>query len=297
VYPSARRSIRVVGGRSLLHRRFCRRGGRPFVAINCAAITETLLESELFGHEKGAFTGAVAQKKGKLEIAEGGTVLLDEIGELSLALQAKLLRVLQEKAFERVGGTRQVRVDFRLVAATNRDLVAAIDGGAFRRDLYYRLNVESLSMPPLRERREDIALLANTFLRRQSEKAKRQVVGFSDEALACLMGYDWPGNVRELENAIEHAVVLGQDSLVRPDDLPEAVAEAGSSTSSSAASGTLGFHEAVRRTKIDVIERALAQSGGHPVAAARLLGLHPNYLHRLIRNLQLKNGRTRGDGG
>jgi transcriptional regulator with GAF, ATPase, and Fis domain len=273
------------------------RAGRPFVAINCAAITETLLESELFGHEKGAFTGAVAQKKGKLEIAEGGTVLLDEIGELSLALQAKLLRVLQEKAFERVGGTRQVRVDFRLVAATNRDLVAAIDGGAFRRDLYYRLNVVSLSMPPLRERREDIALLANTFLRRQSEKAKRQVVGFSDEALACLMGYDWPGNVRELENAIEHAVVLGQDSLVRPDDLPEAVAEAGSSTSSSAASGTLGFHEAVRRTKIDVIERALAQSGGHPVAAARLLGLHPNYLHRLIRNLQLKNGRTRGDGG
>jgi Nif-specific regulatory protein len=272
------------------------RAGRPFVAINCAAITETLLESELFGHEKGAFTGAATQKKGKLEVAEGGTVLLDEIGELTLALQAKLLRVLQEKAFERVGGTRLVRVDFRLVAATNRDLVAAIDAGAFRRDLYYRLNVVSLSMPALRERRADIPLLASAFLRRESEQAKRRVVGFSDEALACLMAYDWPGNVRELENAIEHAVVLGQDSVIRRDDLPETVAESDvSSTPPATGAGTLRFHDAVRQTKVDVIERALAQAGGHPNAAARLLGLHPNYLHRLIRNLQLRSARNDGE--
>src|SRR5262245_61812332 len=175
---------------------------RPFVAINCAAITETLLESELFGHEKGAFTGAIAQKRGKLELANGGVVFLDEIGELSQALQAKLLRVLQEREFDRVGGTKSVRVDFRLIAATNRDLDSAIANGTFRRDLYYRLNVVSLSTPPLRERREDIVLLASWFLRRHIEKARRQVVGFSPEALACLTAYEWPGNVRELENAI-----------------------------------------------------------------------------------------------
>jgi two-component system, NtrC family, response regulator HydG len=271
------------------------RAARPFVAINCAAITDTLLESELFGHEKGAFTGAVALKKGKLEMAEGGTVFLDEIGELSSGLQAKLLRVLQEKAFERVGGTREVHVDFRLVAATNRDLVSAIEAGLFRRDLYYRLNVVSLSMPPLRERRDDIPLLAHAFLRRQSENAKREILGFSDEALACLTAYDWPGNVRELENAIEHAIVLGRDSFIRPDDLPDAVAESAAVSGSGAGAGPLRFHDAVRRTKIDVIERALAQAGGHPNAAARLLGLHPNYLHRLIRNLQLRSGRTEGD--
>ena len=185
------------------------RAERPFVAINCAAITETLLESELFGHERGAFTGAIAQKKGRLETADGGTVLLDEIGELSPALQAKLLRVLQEREFERVGGTRSIAVDFRLVAATNRDLEQAIAAGTFRRDLYYRLNVVSLAVPPLRERPEDIPLLANHFARRHAANMKRRVTGVSPEALACLMAYDWPGNVRELENAIERAVVLG----------------------------------------------------------------------------------------
>jgi Nif-specific regulatory protein len=271
------------------------RAGRPFVAINCAAITETLLESELFGHEKGSFTGAVGQKKGKLEIAEGGTVFLDEIGELSFALQAKMLRVLQEKAFERVGGTRPVHVDFRLVAATNRDLKAAIESGAFRRDLYYRLNVVSVAMPPLRDRRDDIPILANTFLRRQSDKTKRQVAGFSAEALACLIGYDWPGNVRELENAIEHAVVLGQDSLIQPDDLPDAVAESAPPEAAAAAVVTMHYHDAIRQAKKDLILRAVEQAGGHPSAAARLLGLHPNYLHRLIKNLQLKAIRTDGE--
>jgi Nif-specific regulatory protein len=267
------------------------RAQRPFVAINCAAITETLLESELFGHEKGAFTGAVARKKGKLETAEGGTVFLDEIGELSPAMQAKLLRVLQDREFDRVGGTRSVQVDFRLVAATNRDLEAAIAAGGFRRDLYYRLNVVSLNIPPLRERRDDIPLLAGWFVRRQADRAKRQVAGVSNEALACLTAYDWPGNVRELENAIEHAVVLGTDALILPDDLPDAVAEAGG-TNASAPPGTprtiRRFHDAVKQAKKDLIVSAVEDSGGNYNAAARLLGLHPNYLHRLIKNLQLK---------
>jgi Nif-specific regulatory protein len=264
------------------------RADRPFVAINCAAITETLLESELFGHERGAFTGAVVQKKGKLEMAEGGTVFLDEIGELSLALQAKLLRVLQDREFERVGGTKRVRVDFRLIAATNRDLEAAIESGAFRRDLYYRLNVVILTMPPLRERREDIPLLASCFARRHADKAKRYVEGFAPDALACLTAYDWPGNVRELENAIEHAVVLGAERLIVPDDLPDAIVEAGASAPSIVDSSTLRFHEAVKQHKRALILKAVEQGGGNYNAAARLLGLHPNYLHRLIKNLQMK---------
>jgi len=263
------------------------RAERPFVAINCAAITETLLESELFGHERGAFTGAVAQKKGKLESAEGGTVFLDEIGELSLALQAKLLRVLQDREFDRVGGTKSVHVDFRLVAATNRDLEAAIENGLFRRDLYYRLNVVSLSMPPLRERRDDIPVLANWFIRRHADKAKRPVSGLSADALGCLAAYDWPGNVRELENAIEHAVVLGLDAVILPDDLPDAVAEAGAPVPGGG-TAVRRFHEAVKQAKKDLIVRAVEEANGNYNGAARLLGLHPNYLHRLIKNLQLK---------
>jgi transcriptional regulator with GAF, ATPase, and Fis domain len=285
-------------GKELVARSIHRNGPRakqPFVAINCAAITETLLESELFGHEKGAFTGAIALKRGKLEVAEGGTVFLDEIGELSLSLQAKLLRVLQEKEFERVGGTRPVRVDFRLMAATNRDLKAAIEGGAFRRDLYYRLNVVSLSIPQLRDRRDDIPLLAAWFLRRHCDKAKRQVAGFSPEALACLMAYEWPGNVRELENAVEHAVVLGQDLLIQADDLPDVVAEAASLASATGAA-SLRFHTAIQQAKKDLIVRAVQEAAGNYTAAARLLGLHPNYLHRLIRNLQLKPARGNAFG-
>ena len=264
------------------------RADHPFVAINCAAITETLLESELFGHERGAFTGAVVQKKGRLETAEGGTVFLDEIGELSLPLQAKMLRVLQDREFERVGGTKQVKVDFRLVAATNRDLESAIAAGGFRRDLYYRLNVVSLEMPALRERREDIPLLAAWFARRLGDKAKRPVAGFSPEALACLSAYDWPGNVRELENAIEHAVVLGADMLIPPDDLPDAVLEAGSPGLGTRGAGSARFHDAIKQAKRDLIARAVEEAEGNYNAAARLLGLHPNYLHRLIKNLQMK---------
>jgi Nif-specific regulatory protein len=265
------------------------RSARAFVAINCAAITDTLLESELFGHERGAFTGAVAQKKGRLELGDGGTVFLDEIGELSLALQAKLLRALQEKTFERVGGTKAVQSDFRLIAATNRDLKAAIESGAFRRDLFYRLNVVSLTMPPLRDRRDDIPRLAQTFLRRHQAKTKRPVSGFSPGALACLNAYEWPGNIRELENAIEHAVVLGQDSVIQADDLPDAVAESASSAATPTEAGApAGYHDAMRRAKQALIAQALEKAGGHPSAAARLLGLHPNYLHRLIRNLDVR---------
>jgi two-component system, NtrC family, response regulator HydG len=266
------------------------RAEKPFVAINCAAITETLLESELFGHEKGAFTGAVAQKKGKLEVADGGTVFLDEIGELSPALQAKLLRVLQEFEFDRVGGTKCVKVDFRLLAATNRDLEEAIEGGQFRRDLFYRLNVVSLALPALRDRRADIPLLASWFIRRYASKAKRAVAGFSPDALACLTAYEWPGNVRELENAIEHAVVLGLDPVISRDDLPDAVAEAGSPTAAGTAAhpAAARFHDTIKQTKKDLIIRAVGEADGNYNAAARLLGLHPNYLHRLIKNFQLK---------
>ena len=266
------------------------RAEKPFVAINCAAITETLLESELFGHEKGAFTGAVAQKKGKLEVADGGTVFLDEIGELSPALQAKLLRVLQDREFDRVGGTKRVTVDFRLLAATNRDLEEAIEAGQFRRDLFYRLNVVSLGLPALRERRADIPLLASWFIRRYASKAKRAVAGFSPDALACLTTYEWPGNVRELENAIEHAVVLGLDPVIARDDLPDAVAEAGSATAPGTAAhpAAARFHDTIKQTKKDLIIRAVGEADGNYNAAARLLGLHPNYLHRLIKNFQLK---------
>jgi Nif-specific regulatory protein len=264
------------------------RAERPFVAINCAAITETLLESELFGHEKGAFTGAIAQKRGKLEVAEGGTVFLDEIGELSPALQAKLLRVLQDRTFERVGGTRPVHVDFRLLAATNRDLKAAIDEGRFRQDLYYRLNVVSLEMPPLRERREDIVPLADWFLRRHREKARRPLSDFSPEAVEAISAYDWPGNVRELENAVEHAVILGLEDSIVLDDLPDVVAGRLESSGPGGPQARAKFREAIEQAKIDLISSALKECGGNHTAAARQLGLHPNYLHRLIRNLKMR---------
>src|SRR5439155_20773052 len=184
-----------------------------------------LLESEVLGHEKGAFTGAIAQKKGRLETAERGTLFLDEIGELAAALQAKLLRVLQERQFERVGGIRPIRVDIRLIAATNRNLEELVRSGAFRQDLYYRLNVVSLTLPPLRSRKEDIPLLSSYFIARHSQRCRRRVTGVSSETRGLLERYDWPGNVRELENAVERAVVLGATELILPDDLPEAVLE------------------------------------------------------------------------
>jgi transcriptional regulator with GAF, ATPase, and Fis domain/pSer/pThr/pTyr-binding forkhead associated (FHA) protein len=265
------------------------RADKPFVAINCAAITETLLESELFGHEKGSFTGAVSQKKGKLEVAEGGSVFLDEIGELAVPMQAKLLRVLQEREFERVGGTRPIKLDIRLIAATNRDLKEASRTGSFRPDLYYRLNVVSLRMPALRERREDIPLLAAFFAANYGEKVKRRVSGISPQARACLMRYEWPGNVRELENAIERAVVLGSTELILPEDLPESIVE------ETAASGepVSALHEGIREAKKMLIERAIEKADGNYTEAAGILGVHPNHLFRLIRTLNLKPKRQR----
>jgi transcriptional regulator with PAS, ATPase and Fis domain len=218
-------------------------------------------------------------------------VLLDEVGELSLVLQAKLLRVLQEREFERVGGTRAISVNFRLLAATNSDLEQAIEAKTFRPDLYYRLNVVSVAVPPLRERASDIPLLANDFVRRHAATAERRITGVSADALVCMMAYDWPGNVRELENAIERAMVLGSTEIIQPDDLPEAVNDAAPAASSgrTATSGSsLHFHAAITQAKKDVILKAFDSAGGSYSATARLLGLHPNYVHRLIRNLNLK---------
>jgi len=265
------------------------RADQPFVAINCAAIVDTLLESELFGHEKGAFTGAVSQKKGKLEIAEGGTVFLDEVGELAAPLQAKLLRVLQEREFERVGSVRPIKLDIRLIAATNRDLKEASRAGTFRQDLYYRLNVVSLKMPALRERSEDIPLLAAFFAAHYSEKVKRRVVGISPKARACLMRYPWPGNVRELENAIERAVVLGSTELILPEDLPDSILE----ETSSSGEPVTALHDGIREAKRSLIERAIEQAGGNYTEAAGILGVHPNHLFRLIRTLNLTPKRQR----
>ena len=260
------------------------RAERPFVAINCAAITETLLESELFGHERGAFTGANVQKKGKIEVAEGGTLFLDEISELAAGLQAKLLRVLQEREFERVGGTRPIKLDIRILAATNKSLQEAIEAGVFRADLYYRLNVVGVTMPALRERREDIPELAEHFIAKVSRKIKTRPKLLSPEARACLMNHDWPGNVRELENALERALVMGATDTILPDDLPETVLEAGPSTSTSP-SKYIGSIKSVKKT---LVLQALQQANGNYIEAAGILGMHPNSLLRLVRNLDLK---------
>ena len=258
------------------------RAGKPFVAINCATLTDSLLESELFGHEKGAFTGAIAQKRGKLELADGGTIFLDEIAELSPAIQAKLLRALQTREFERVGGTRPIKVDVRTIAATNRDLDAATKNGQFREDLYYRLNVVSIAMPPLRERREDIPLLAALFVADFSKKCKRRVTGISAETRHLMCAYDWPGNVRQLENAIEHAVVMGGTELIAPEDLPETIL-------GSAGQPSQDYHETIRNAKRQLILKTLRQTGGNYTDAAKLLGMHANNLHRLVRKLGLRD--------
>ena len=267
------------------------RADKPFIAINCAAIPETLLESELFGHEKGAFTGAIGTKKGKLEVAESGTVFLDEIGDLALSLQAKLLRVLQQREFERVGGVRTLKFDARVIAATNRNLEEAIKSGQFRQDLYYRLNVVSTVVPALRERPDDIPLLAMYFAAKYAKKCKRALKGISSEARSLLTAYSWPGNVRELENAIEHAVVLGLSDEILLEDLPEALLETQSPRQDS-----MKYHDQLNHLKKQMIMDAVTQMKGNYTEAARLLGLHPNYLHRLVRNLELKSELRRMGG-
>jgi transcriptional regulator with GAF, ATPase, and Fis domain len=265
-----------------IHRNSLRAGG-PFVAINCAALADTLLESELFGHEKGAFTGAVAAKKGKLEIAEAGSVFLDEIGELSPLLQAKLLRVLQQREMEHVGGTKTIKLDIRVIAATNRDLDDAVKKGVFRQDLYYRLNVVVLKAPPLRDRPEDVLPLAEHFAKKYAQDCGRKITGLAPEARAYLQSYSWPGNVRELENAMERAVVLGSAGTILAEDLPDQIRESRPADVSASQ-----YEEAIEAAKRQVVIKAFDQADYDHETAAKILGLHPNYLHKLIRTMDLK---------
>jgi Nif-specific regulatory protein len=264
-----------------LHQKSPRRD-RPFIAVNCAALSESLFESELFGHEKGAFTGAISLKKGRFELAQGGTIFLDEVGELAPGLQAKLLRVLQQREFERVGGTQAHPLDIRVIAATNRDLNADVSEGRFREDLYHRLNVVTLESPPLRDRKDDIPQLAQFFLNRSAERCKRQVRGISPDAQEMLKQYAWPGNVRELENAMERAVVLGLSEWVLPEDLPETLLEGAPRDAETK------YHRSVGQAKREAIVDAYVQGKGDYKSAAAVLGLHPNYLLRLVRNLGLR---------
>ena len=255
----------------------------PFVAINCVGLSKELLESELFGHEKGAFTGAHQLKKGKVELAHGGTVFLDELGDILSEVQAKLLRFLQEREFERVGGTKSIRVDVRIVAATNRDIATYVQDGRFREDLYHRLNVIPIRLPPLRERKEDIADLSQFFLKRFSLDAKKNFTEITNEALEKLTSYNWPGNVRELANVIEHAVVLGQGTTVTVADLPSPIRGYDSSTKAD----SLSYRNAVDNYRRELVSRVLAQARGNRMAAAKTLGLHEKSLIRLIRALRI----------
>ena len=266
--------------------RWSRRADQPFVVVNCVALSEELLESELFGHEKGAFTGAHQQKRGKLEVAHGGTVFLDEIGDIRPALQAKLLRVLQDQTFERVGGTRPIQTDVRFVAATNRDLRTAVRDGLFRLDLFYRLNVVAMTLPPLRERAGDVPALAQHFLERYRRELKRELRALTPDTLAALRRYAWPGNVRELENVIERAAVLADGPDVTPRDLPGEIREAGL-TEGMSPEAARTYHAAVEEFKRGLIASTLRRTSGNRTRAARLLGLQRTYLARLIRDLGL----------
>ncbi|MFQ5898322.1 MAG: sigma-54-dependent transcriptional regulator [Candidatus Methylomirabilia bacterium] len=262
-----------------IHERSPREAG-PFIAVNCAALPETLLESELFGYEKGAFTGAAGRKEGRFELANGGTLFLDEVADLSPFTQAKILRVLQEGEFERVGGTKTIRVDVRIVAATNQDLTRLVAEKRFREDLYYRLNVITVTVPPLRERREDIPVLAHHFLRVYAAKNNRHLEGFSEEALARLEGYSWPGNVRELENALERAVVVARGSTIQVSDLPESVAGA---TPLPEGVVTVRIGTPLGEVEQRLLEATLRATRGHKTLTARLLGIDPKTLSRKLK--------------
>ena len=252
---------------------------RSLIKVSCAALPETLLESELFGYEKGAFTGAVARKEGRFELADGGTLFLDEIGELTPAMQAKLLRVLQEGEFERLGGTHTIKVDVRLVAATNADLATLVREKRFREDLFYRLNVIRIPLPPLRERQEDISLLAHHFLRRFAAKNAKVIAGFTEEALDVLQTYAWPGNVRELENVVERAVVLTRSSLITPADLPETL------TGSELAARHLVISIGTPLEEVEdrLIEETLRYTKGDKTIAAKLLGIATRTIYRRVK--------------
>jgi Nif-specific regulatory protein len=280
-------SILILGemgtGKELVARgihRSSRRSQGPFMAINCAAIPESLIESELFGHERGAFTGAVALKKGKVEEANGGTLFLDEAGELKKPTQAALLRFLQEREFQRVGGTRTLRTDVRIVAATNRNLKESMDRGEFRGDLYYRLNVVEFRTPSLREMRQDIPRLVEHFI--QTRRHVGVVKGISTEALERMVRYDWPGNVRQLQNAVDHALVLHKSDFIELKDLPAVVLE------NPAVEATASLESDVLHTRKAAVERAIQETRSNPKAAAALLGISTRHLRRLVRELNVK---------
>jgi Nif-specific regulatory protein len=269
------------------------RAEQPFIAINCVALTPDLLASELFGHERGAFTGAMAQKKGKFELADGGTLFLDEIGELAPELQVKLLRVLQDKEFQRVGGVRDIRVDVRILAATNRDLHQAMQRGTFREDLYYRLNVVAITLPALHERRADIPAFVHHFIAHYSREVNRPGLGITQEAVDMLQAYRWPGNVRELQNAIERAVVLTSGPSITPADFPAEIRQAVRSLANTAPDtlsidATLPLNEAVVVFKRVRVRQALMEAGGNQREAAKLLGVQPSNLSRLMSTLGLR---------
>ncbi len=259
------------------------RRDKPFIAINCAALPETLLESELFGHEKGSFTGAIGQKMGRFELANGGTLFLDEIGEISHSTQIKLLRVLQEREFVRVGGTKTVACDVRIIAATNRDLMKGIKSGQFREDLYYRLNVFPIETPPLRRRREDIPLLADHFTRSSAQHLNVPAPRISDEALALLMSYQWPGNIRELQNVVERAVLLSDGKTLEPSQLPrEVVGEGLAAPEAASADSTLqGYEKAM-------VVRALKENGWNQTRAAKALGISRDNLRYRIKKYEIE---------
>ncbi len=265
------------------------RGAMPFVVINCVALSDSLLENELFGHEKGAFTGADRMEKGKIEAADGGTLFLDEIGDMPLALQAKLLRVLQDQEFQRVGGTRSVKVNIRVIAATNKDVKRAIKDGHFREDLFYRLNVVTLTLPPLRDRVEDIPLLAEFFLKRHARETKRPSLRFTPETLAVLTHYSWPGNIRELDTTIARAVVLSPNDAISPEVLGLS-AQDGPRERAASEQNTyldLPYHESMEQHSQTLILRALRFSNGNQTRAAERLRLQRTYLARLIRQKNL----------
>jgi DNA-binding NtrC family response regulator len=260
---------------------YSQRKDKPFVVVNCAALPDNLLETELFGHERGAFTGAVGRKIGRFEMAEGGTIFLDEIGELSPSLQAKLLRVLQERTFERVGGTETIRGNFRVLAATNRDLEASVREKVFREDLFYRLNVVRIAVPPLRERRSDIVPLAEHFLRLYSDKNELPAIGFSDEAILMLQNYFYPGNVRELENVVERAVLMARGRVVMPSHFPSRADANGERDHRQLEIDLLSlpFHKSISALEKRLIEKAIKESGGNKSEAANRLQINRRLLY------------------
>jgi transcriptional regulator with PAS, ATPase and Fis domain len=267
------------------------RARKRFVAVNCAGWSETILNRELFGYERGAFPGAVSSKEGKLELAQGGTLFLDQINAVPAALQASLLRLLNERRYQRIGGAGELDADVRVIASAGSGLAAAVQDGTFRHDLYFRLAVMSLEVPPLRLRREDIPLLANYFRVEQSARQKRRVLGITAAARDCLLRYDWPGNVRQLECAIESAVSVGSTEGILPEDLPEAVLPARDAPDDLVPR----YHRAVHETRRELVLKAYQQGGSHGRAAA-LLGLHPHSLARLVRTLDLQSAIERLGG-